>query len=265
MSGMRRALVAVIAAIVSTAVSCGGEGEGSDVGRPVRTEPVWLRTSRPTPPADVAAARFLAHPGTLLARVRTDPLHVHAAPGTRRPHLALAARNPWRQRLRLLVLKHALDERGRIWLRVQLPIWPNGQEGWVAASDVGLSAPSERLVVDVSDRTLVRMRGRRVVARLPVGVGAAGTPTPPGRYVVWAKVRTGRPLSAYGSYILGLSGFSDAIDPSEWSGEPRLAIHGTADPSDAGRAVSNGCIRVPNALLRQVRDVPMGTPVVIRR
>jgi L,D-transpeptidase-like protein len=265
MSGMRRALVAVIAAIVSTAVSCGGEGEGSDVGRPVRTEPVSLRTSRPRPPGDVAVARFLAHPGTLLARVRTDPLDVHAAPGTKRPYLALAARNPWRQRLRLLVLKHALDERGRIWLRVQLPIWPNGQEGWVAASDVGLSAPSERLVVDVSDRTLVRMRGRRVVARLPVGVGAAGTPTPPGRYVVWAKVRTGRPLSAYGSYILGLSGFSDAIDPSEWSGEPRLAIHGTADPSDAGRAVSNGCIRVPNALLRQVRDVPMGTPVVIRR
>jgi lipoprotein-anchoring transpeptidase ErfK/SrfK len=96
-----------------------------------------------------------------------------------------------------------------------------------------------------------------------VGIGAADTPTPPGRYVVWAKVETGRPSGPHGSYILGLSGFSEAIHPSEWPGEPRLAIHGTADPSDAGLAVSNGCVRVPNALLDRLRSVPMGTPVTI--
>jgi lipoprotein-anchoring transpeptidase ErfK/SrfK len=82
---------------------------------------------------------------------------------------------------------------------------------------------------------------------------------------VRAKVDTGRPSGPYGSYILGLSGFSEAIHPSDWPGLPRLAIHGTDDQTDAGQAISSGCIRVPNALLRQLRDVPMGTPVVIRR
>jgi lipoprotein-anchoring transpeptidase ErfK/SrfK len=81
---------------------------------------------------------------------------------------------------------------------------------------------------------------------------------------VWARVSTGRPSGPYGSYILGLSGFSEAIDPSDWPGEPRLAIHGTDDPGDAGQAVSSGCVRVLNALLRFLRDVPMGTPVLIR-
>ncbi|MGH2640075.1 MAG: L,D-transpeptidase [Actinomycetota bacterium] len=52
---------------------------------------------------------------------------------------------------------------------------------------------------------------------------------------------------------------------TEWPGQPRLAIHGTDDPADAGRAVSSGCIRVLNRLLGVLRDVPMGTPVIIRR
>ncbi len=179
--------------------------------------------------------------------------------------MRLATMNPWRQDLRLLVLDDAVDDDGDLWLRVQLPIWPNGQDGWVSATDVGVAVADERIVVDLSDRRLVRYRSGRVVATLAVGIGAPGTPTPPGRFVVWAKVATGRPSGPYGSYILGLSGFSEAIHPSEWPGEPRLAIHGTADPTDAGDAVSNGCVRVPNASLRHLRDVPMGTPVVIRR
>ena len=74
------------------------------------------------------------------------------------------------------------------------------------------------------------------------------------------------PSGAYGSFILGLSGFSESIEPwKEWPGQPRLAIHGTDDPADAGQAVSKGCVRVLNSLLlRRLRDVPMGTPVVIR-
>ena len=101
--------------------------------------------------------------------------------------------------------------------------------------------------------------------RVTVTIGAASTPTPPGRYFVWARVATGRPAGPYGSFILGLSGFSEEIEPwTEWPGEPRLAIHGTDDPADAGHAVSNGCVRVLNGLLRALRDVPIGTPVLIR-
>jgi lipoprotein-anchoring transpeptidase ErfK/SrfK len=128
-----------------------------------------------------------------------------------------------------------------------------------------LTEAEERVVVDLSERKLVRLREGEPVARLDVAVGSAATPTPPGRYFVWAKVETDRPSGPYGSFILGLSGFSESIEPWEdWPGVPRLAIHGTDDPGDAGRAVSKGCVRVLNSLLGGLRGVPMGTPVVIQ-
>lgn len=224
-----------------------------------------LPRSRPRPPIDIGMVKMLARGGTLAAASRDDVLAVHAAPGTDRPYQHLAAENPWGQPLRLLVVRDTIDD-GEIWLRIQLPIWPNGQEGWVNASDVRLTRAMERVVVDLSARRLVRLREGRAVARLRVAIGKASTPTPPGRYFVWARVDTDRPSGPYGSYILGLSGFSEAIEPwTEWPGQPRLAIHGTDDPADAGHAVSNGCIRVLNRLLRVLHDVPMGTPVLIRR
>lgn len=200
-----------------------------------------------------------------MALAREPVLGVHAAPGTERPYMGLDAANPWGQPLRLLVLRDANDEDGDIWLRIQLPIWPNGQAGWVAASDVRLAEADERVVVDLSQRRLVRFREGEPVARLEVAVGSAVTPTPPGRYFVWAKVHTNRPSGPYGSFILGLSGFSESIEPwKEWPGQPRLAIHGTDDPADAGQAVSKGCVRVLNSLLRTLHGVPMGTPVDIQ-
>jgi L,D-transpeptidase ErfK/SrfK len=47
-------------------------------------------------------------------------------------------------------------------------------------------------------------------------------------------------------------------------GGGRMAIHGTADPSDRGQAVSFGCVRVYNRDMDRLQDVPMGTVVVIR-
>jgi len=220
----------------------------------------------PHAPADAAALRLLARGGTLVATALGRSFALHVEPGTDRPFMHLDADNPWGQPLRLLVLGGARDPgAGDVWVRVQIPIWPNGQTGWVAASDVRLAETLERVVVDLSDRTLLRFGREGAVAKVPVGIGAAGTPTPPGRYVVWARVATGRPAGPYGSFILGLSGFSESIVPyREWPGLPRLAIHGTDDPGDAGHAVSNGCVRVLNPLLRRLRTVPIGTPVVIR-
>jgi hypothetical protein len=250
------------AALAIVSASCGGGGGGVGVGVS-ELEPASL--IRPTRPADAAAVRMLASGETLVAVAQASPLAVHVEPGTERPYMHLESLNPWGQRLRLVVVRGATDDRGEIWLRIQLPIWPNGQEGWVSASDVRLLEATERVVIDLSDRRLMRFRGGAAMTMMPIAVGSAATPTPPGHYFVWAKVATDRPSGPYGSYILGLSGFSDSIEPwSEWPGQPRLAIHGTDDPHDAGHAVSHGCVRVLNALLRRLRDVPMGTPVLIR-
>jgi lipoprotein-anchoring transpeptidase ErfK/SrfK len=43
-----------------------------------------------------------------------------------------------------------------------------------------------------------------------------------------------------------------------------VAIHGTNEPWSIGHAVSNGCIRLPNATLEKVfRETLAGTPVII--
>lgn len=221
--------------------------------------------SRPRPPTDIKATQLLARGETLVAVPRGSVLGVHAAPGTERAYMDLDAANPWGQRLRLLVIRGTRDEDGDVWLRIQLPIWPNGQEGWVAASDVRVAPTRERVVVDLSERELARVREGRAVTKVPVAIGSIATPTPPGRYFVWAKVDTDRPSGPYGAFILGLSGFSDSIEPwTEWPGQPRLAIHGTDDAGDAGQAVSKGCVRVWNALLRRLTDLPLGTPVIIK-
>ncbi len=136
--------------------------------------------SRPTPPAGIDAARLLARGGALVAVPREPSLAVHAAPGAERPYMHLDTDNPWGQRLRLLVMGSATD-RGETWLRIQIPIWPNGQAGWIAGSGVRLAEVADRVVIDVSDRRLVRIHQGEPVARLPVAVGSAATPTPPGQ------------------------------------------------------------------------------------
>jgi len=49
-----------------------------------------------------------------------------------------------------------------------------------------------------------------------------------------------------------------------WAQGGPIGIHGTNEPWSIGHAVSNGCIRLPNAVLRKVFSLtPAGTPVLI--
>ena len=174
----------------------------------------------------------------------------------------LRTRNDWKQTVPLPVEGGFRDREGGEWLRVQLPIRPNGTTGWIDAADVRLEERSERIVVDLSERRLWHIRDGRLQRSFSVGVGTPTYPTTPGRFSVWAIVEYADPSGPYGTFALGLSGFSDVI--TDWPGGGRMAIHGTADAGDRGAAVSHGCVRVYNADLEALRDVPLGTPVVIR-
>jgi lipoprotein-anchoring transpeptidase ErfK/SrfK len=63
--------------------------------------------------------------------------------------------------------------------------------------------------------------------------------------------------------VVALDGHSDAYATFE-GGDARIAIHGTSDPSSVGQSVSNGCVRIADGPLDQLRGaVPLGTPVVV--
>jgi hypothetical protein len=183
------------------------------------------------------------------------------APGaTSHPAFEYDARNPL-GRVSPLLVSHAARRVGEDWFQVYLPLRPNGSTAWVRARDIRLRRATEHLEVDVSKRTMWRYDGDRVVDRFRVGVGTDATPTATGTFFVWVKVHYADGASPYGPMALGLSGFSRVL--SYWRGGGRMAIHGTADPSDRGHAVSNGCVRVYDPDLRRLADVPLGTPVVI--
>ena len=149
------------------------------------------------------------------------------------------------------------------WYHVELPVRPNGATGWVRARDVVLQYVTTKIVVDVSVRRLELYRGGRRVLTTPAAVGAAGTPTPTGRYYVNQRLIPSDTRGPFGPAALGVSAFSDVL--TGWAQGGPIGIHGTNEPWSIGRAVSNGCIRVRNDVLRRLfKATPAGTPVLIR-
>jgi lipoprotein-anchoring transpeptidase ErfK/SrfK len=150
------------------------------------------------------------------------------------------------------------------WYRVQLPIKPNGVTGFVRAAAVATGPVRSRVVVDLSTKRLTLFRHGKLVLRAPVAVGSPATPTPRGRYYVNQRLIPPDPGGPYGPAAIGISAYSTVL--TGWTQGGPIAIHGTNEPWSIGHAVSNGCIRVHNDVLRRLFKVtPAGTPVVIRR
>jgi hypothetical protein len=214
--------------------------------------------------ASVAAAplSLLDGGGTTVLRTGGPRFLIYRQPGPGAVlTMRLRATNDWAQPLSLPAVDGFVDAEGTAWYEVRLPIRPNGAMGWVRGDQVQTRKLHERVVVDLSEHRLRRIAAGDTIETFSIGAGAPATPTPPGKFFVWAHVPTGEPHGPYGVFALGLSGFSDVI--TDWVGGGRLAIHGTDDPSDRGGDVSHGCVRVFNPQMQALTDVPLGTPVWI--
>jgi lipoprotein-anchoring transpeptidase ErfK/SrfK len=120
-----------------------------------------------------------------------------------------------------------------------------------------------RIVVDVSQRRLTLYRNAKPVLSATVAVGSPSTPTPTGRFYVNQRLVPADTGGPYGPGAIGISAFSNVL--TGWAQGGPVAIHGTNEPWSIGHAVSNGCIRLPNAtLLKVFRETLAGTPVIIR-
>jgi lipoprotein-anchoring transpeptidase ErfK/SrfK len=150
------------------------------------------------------------------------------------------------------------------WFHVELPMRPNGATGYVRADAVAIARVRTRIVVDVSRRELRFFKNGRLVLRTRTAVGASATPTPLGRYYVNQRLVPADPGGPFGPGAIGISAFSNVL--TGWTQGGPVAIHGTNEPWSIGHAVSNGCIRVPNAVIRRLfSSTPAGTPVFIHR
>jgi lipoprotein-anchoring transpeptidase ErfK/SrfK len=140
---------------------------------------------------------------------------------------------------------------------------PNGASGWIRASAVWIGRVRTRIEIDVSARRLAFFRDGVPVLQATVAVGAPATPTPIGRYYVNQRLIPVDKSGPFGPGAIGISAFSNVL--TGWTQGGPVAIHGTNEPWSIGHSVSNGCIRLPNAVLRRLfYAVTAGTPVIIR-
>jgi lipoprotein-anchoring transpeptidase ErfK/SrfK len=150
------------------------------------------------------------------------------------------------------------------WLHVQLPLRPNGTTGWVRADHVARLPVRTRIVVDLSERVVRFYKDGHLLLHTPAAIGSSATPTPLGRYYVNQRLIPTDPTGPFGPGAIGISAFSPVL--TGWAQGGPVAIHGTNEPWSIGRAVSNGCIRIANNMLRTLfAQTPAGTPVFIRR
>jgi lipoprotein-anchoring transpeptidase ErfK/SrfK len=147
---------------------------------------------------------------------------------------------------------------------VQIPRRPNGVTGWVPAAQVTVEPVHTRIVVDLSQKQVTLYRGGRRMLTATAAVGSAATPTPTGSFYVNQRLVPTDPSGPFGPGAVGISAFSNVL--TGWTQGGPIAIHGTNEPWSIGKAVSNGCIRLRNPVLRRVfAQAVGGTPVLIRR
>ncbi|MEY2467394.1 MAG: hypothetical protein QOF21_92 [Actinomycetota bacterium] len=160
-------------------------------------------------------------------------------------------------------LTFLVRDRHESWLRVLLPLRPNGSEGWIQASQVTLASHRYKITVELAAHRLVVTNGTDTILDTPVGVGTTDTPTPGGLYYTKELFQPPNQNGPYGHFAYGLSGFSNVITSFN-GGDGVIGIHGTNNPSTVGKDVSHGCLRITNQAIETLaKRLPLGVPVEI--
>jgi hypothetical protein len=164
----------------------------------------------------------------------------------------------------VMVLRRVVEESGRRWVQVRLPIRPNGSTGWVPQDALGgFHRVHTWLRIDTKRLVATLVRDGRVVLRARVGVGKKQWPTPHGQFYVRDRLQGFKPNGMYGPLAFGLNARSDVL--TDWPAGGFVGVHGTNQPNLIPGRISHGCIRMRNRdILRLGRLMRVGTPVTIR-
>lgn len=240
----RLATLALIPLTLAGAAACSTVSPAADAGP----------TSSSATSGSVAEATT-----SIAARITHDGVKVHSDPSdSAKVVTTLNTKTPLGSKTTLLA-----EETQGDWVKVDLPIRPNGSTGWVKSSDVELRTNTTAVAVDRAHHKLQVVKDGDIVLESTVAIGSDENPTPTGTFYITDMVDTGAPNGAYGPFAFGLSGHSETL--TEFAGgDGQLGIHGTNEPASIGQSVSHGCVRVPNETVRQlVSIVPLGTPVTV--
>jgi lipoprotein-anchoring transpeptidase ErfK/SrfK len=216
-------------------------------------------SSAGTPPPQAAALTRLL--------ILDRPVEARAAPDARAR--IVGAVPVWtrltRSRMTLPVVGTATGSSGAVWVRVRLPMRPDGASGWVPADAGSPGSTSWAIVIHRTERRAAVLDKGRVQASFPVVVGKPSTPTPLGTFFVVEKLRLA-PRVTDGPWALATSAYSDVLSGFA-GGDGQVALHGTVGFTDPlGTFSSHGCVRfAPAAITWIANHVDLGTPVLVTR
>jgi hypothetical protein len=217
--------------------------------------PPALKVGRPKPlPPRRFLSRWTVVQRPTIARVRADRRAKAVA--------RLAAKTPEGTANVVAVLESATDGEGDMWVKVRLPVLPNGTAGWVTRRALGAyHAVRTHLVVDRAALTAVLYRNGEPIFTAPIGVGTEAWPTPRGLFTVRSKLTRYR-SPFYGPLAFGTTARSAVL--TDWPAGGFVGIHGTNEPELLPGRISHGCIRMRNEhIVRLGRLLPVGTPLTI--
>jgi lipoprotein-anchoring transpeptidase ErfK/SrfK len=272
MQTMRGALQALSAATLVTVVLAGcsaapmaepaGSTTPSSSTQPTSTDPPATATTitlaAATTTSTILTAQTLDE-GFSLAAKSDGPLDVFESPGSTEPATTLAASTSLGTVRVVAVVEGPADG----WLRVQLPVRPNGSEGWVPESAVELFVVDRRVEVNLGARSLVVTGPDGILLETTVAIGSSTSPTPTGRFFVTDSVILSDAAGPWGPHAFGLSAHSDTVTEFN-GGDGIIGIHGTNQPSSIGESASLGCVRVPNEIALELAGlISAGVPVDI--
>jgi lipoprotein-anchoring transpeptidase ErfK/SrfK len=244
---------------------CGGGGGSATLEKKPSSTTTPAATAQPS--ADVS---YIAQ-----VKPEVSKVAIFDSPGASSPSRELD--NPWLYDPsvptstvpQVFLVEH---QRSDGWVKVLLPVRPNGSTGWLKKSDVSLIANPYRIAVALGAHTITVNDGAKVIYTGPVAVGATDpplpdvgkpTPTPTGTYYLRVLLQAPDPNTVYGPYAYGLSSHSDALDTFD-GGDAEVGIHGNNDASVLGKDATHGCIRMDNAAITMLaKQLPLGTPVTI--
>jgi lipoprotein-anchoring transpeptidase ErfK/SrfK len=265
MSGLKGSIgwrVVPVTALLAAVALAGCTGSGSsDPAAPART----AGPEAPAAPAASPPGRVRLGDAPAYVAVATKDVTARSRPRSDGSVIAVfPAKLPWGSPTAFLVREAYRDAAGRTWVKVLLPRRPNESTGWVGRDQLRLRPVVHQVEVDLSSRTARLLRHGRTQRSWPVGIGRQTTPTPTGSFYLTVKLRPPQIAAVYGAWALGLSGYSDVLEQFG-TGDGQIALHGSADPTDLGREVSNGCVRLDNGAITSLAELlPLGTPVTIR-
>jgi lipoprotein-anchoring transpeptidase ErfK/SrfK len=253
-SRLRAGAVALLAAAGVVALAAWLVGAFDSGANEKQQPPSAARQLTPLQRQDAALAPFKS----VVAGLSSRSIPIYRSPRRLRPFTHLRNPNADGAPLVFLVIK-----RTPRWLQVHLPMRPNGSTGWIRRQQVTLAGHNYRMKINLGRHRLTAWNGASVIADVPIGVGKAVTPTPPGLYYITELLQQPEPDGPYGPFAFGISAYSNVLH--EFAGaDGILGIHGTNDPAAIGTDVSHGCIRMTNENITKLAHVlPAGTPVRI--